>query len=342
AHQAADLCKQLLAYSGKGRFVIRRINLNELIEDMRQLLQVSISKKAALEVQAEERISAIEADPSQIRQVLLNLVINASEALEDPNGYLRLRTGLTRVEPVPRDEPSPLKELPAGEYVYVEVSDTGCGMDRETLGRIFDPFFTTKFIGRGLGLAAVSGIVRAHRGAWHITSEPGRGSTFRILFPSCGQESDPLALPMSSPTRWRGHGTVLVADDEEGVRAVTAQMLRSFGFDVRQACNGEEVIAILREQAESLTAIVLDLTMPRLSGEESLGIIHRLAPGLPVLLVSGCGDQELLRELCERAASDFLTQPFKLEELRAKMQAIVEPRVPERDHPERPARANDS
>ena len=322
SRQAADLCKQLLAYSGKGRFVLQRIDLNAVIEDMQQLLRVSISKKAALEIVLADELPAIECDPSQLRQVLMNLVINASEALDDKTGSIVIRTGVEQVDGAPLPDASFATDLQPGDYVFLEVSDNGCGMDRETLSKIFDPFFTTKFIGRGLGLAAVSGIVRAHRAALRITSEPGRGSLFRILFRSCSAPADPLPTPSNAPARWRGSGTVLLADDEPAVRAVTGQMLKGLGFDVLAAADGEGAIAAFRDRLDEIVAVVLDLTMPRMSGEDALREIRRLRPDVPVLLVSGFSEHEAMTRFCGQAASDFLAKPFKIEELREKMQAI--------------------
>jgi PAS domain S-box-containing protein len=323
SRQAADLCKQLLAYSGKGRFVLQRIDLNAVIEDMQQLLRVSISKKAALDTDLAEELPAIECDPSQLRQVLMNLVINASEALDDKTGSILIRTGVEQVDGAPLPDASFATDLPPGDYVFLEVSDNGCGMDRETLSKIFDPFFTTKFIGRGLGLAAVSGIVRAHRGALRITSEPGRGSLFRILFRSCSAPADPLPALHTAPDRWRGSGTVLLADDEPAVRAVTGQMLKGLGFDVLSSADGEGAINTFRDHLDEIVAVVLDLTMPHRSGEDTLREIRRLRPDVPVLLVSGFSEQEAMSRFCGQAASDFLAKPFKVDELREKMQAIL-------------------
>jgi|GEM_PF-3118089 len=323
SRQAADLCKQLLAYSGKGRFVLQRIDLNVVIEEMQQLLRVSISKKAALETLLAEELPAIECDASQLRQVLMNLVINASEALEDRTGSILLRTGVEEIDGTPLPDASFATDLPAGDYVFLEVSDNGCGMDRETLSKIFDPFFTTKFVGRGLGLAAVSGIVRAHSAALRITSEPGRGSLFRILFPSCGAPADPLPELPNSSARWRGSGTVLLADDEPAVLAVTGQMLKGLGFEVLPAADGQAAIAEFRDHLDEIVAVVLDLTMPHMSGEDTLLEIRRLRPDVPVLLVSGFSEQEVMTRFCVQAASDFLAKPFKIQELKEKMQAIL-------------------
>jgi CheY-like chemotaxis protein len=254
----------------------------------------------------------------------MNLVINASEALEEKNGVICIRTGTLQADRDSLDEAALATDLAPGDYVFLEVSDTGCGMDRETLSRIFDPFFTTKFIGRGLGLAAVSGIVRAHGGALQITSEPARGSKFRILLPCCPEPAEPIHTPSPMRSQWQGQGTVLVADDEEGVRVVTTHMLKTFGFDVLQAADGEEAVALFREEFLRIVAVVLDLTMPRLSGEETLRQIRRIRPEAPVLLMSGFSEQDAMQRVCAQGASDFLAKPFKPEELREKMQAILE------------------
>lgn len=325
SRQAAELCKQLLAYSGKGRFVIQCLHLNTLIEHTRELLQASVSKKATLEMDLPEDVGAIECDPSQIRQVLMNLVINGSEALADHPGLIRIRTGIEHVDGTRPDDVTFGAEALAGDYVFLEVADTGCGMDRETLSKVLEPFFTTKFIGRGLGLAAVSGIVRAHRGALRITSEPGRGSTFRVLFPRCDAPAEPAKAEPAKAAPWRGRGTVLVADDESGVRAVTCQMLQRFGFDVLPAADGEETIKKFCQHAPQLVAVVLDLTMPRLSGEEALQAIRQIRKDMPVLLTSGFSESKAMEHFRGDAAVAFLAKPFNPEELGAKIQALLAP-----------------
>ena len=203
--RAAELCRQMLAYAGKGRFVLEAINLSRLIEELAHLLHVSISKKILLRCHLAEKLPSINADPAELRQVAMSLVINAAEAVGDTEGVIAISTGVMQCsEEYLRG--SHLTEPPAsGQYVFLEVVDTGCGMDAETRNRIFDPFFTTKFAGRGLGLAAVLGIVRSHRGTLRVESEPGCGTTFRVLFPT-GAKAAALKESGGDPPPWRGRG----------------------------------------------------------------------------------------------------------------------------------------
>jgi PAS domain S-box-containing protein len=230
AARAADLAKQMLAYSGRGKFIIENIDLNHLLEDMLHMLEVSISKKAVLRLNLHQPLPPVEADATQMRQIIMNLVINASEAIGDKSGVIAITTGCmdcdrSYLKDVWLDE-----NITEGLYVYLETADTGCGMDRETLMKLFDPFFTTKFTGRGLGMAAVLGIVRGHKGAIKVYSEPNKGTTFKILLPVSGK---PLEIfnNDSLENHWQGNGTVLLVDDEETVRGVGAEMLKELGFN---------------------------------------------------------------------------------------------------------------
>ena len=228
SRRAAELCRQMLAYSGRGRFVVKPINLSRLAQELTHMLQVSISKKAILRCDFEENPPFIEADPAQVRQVVMNLVINASEAISSKEGIISISTGSMQCDRTYLRESYPIKSPPPGKYVYIEVLDTGCGMDSKTLPKIFDPFFTTKFTGRGLGLAAVIGIIRQHKGAIKITSEPGKGSTFRVLFPA-SSNTDTHMEAEAPPELWRGSGTILVVDDEAEVLNVVKIMLERQG-----------------------------------------------------------------------------------------------------------------
>ena len=217
-HQrAADLTRQMLAYSGKGRFIVEPVDLSRLVEDSQKMLAMSVSKKATVSYNLAADLPPIQADASQMCQVLMNLVINASEALGEQGGAIAVSTSALRCEAKDLAGKGLGQDLPEGRYVCLQVADTGCGMDEQTLAKIFDPFFTTKFTGRGLGLAAVHGIVRGHKGAIQVSSEPGKGTTFRVLFPANGPAA-PATRNESAATPGRSSGTVLVVDDEEMVR----------------------------------------------------------------------------------------------------------------------------
>jgi PAS domain S-box-containing protein len=325
ALRAADLCRQMLAYSGKGRFTLHYLDLNEVVRETLELLEVSITKKAGLRVELRPGLPTVYADPAQIRQVIMNLVINASEAIGDKTGLIRIRTGVVHADAAYFQNTHMASDLPNGDYAFVEVMDTGCGMSAETQARIFEPFYTTKFTGRGLGLAAVLGIVRGHKGALKITSELGAGSTFKFVLPVATAPAPVRQLPNSAgtPGEWKDQGTVLVVDDDPTVRAVTARMVEACGFDVLQAVDGLHGVEVFSQKQNDIRAVVLDMTMPKLNGREALEEMRRLRPDIKVLLVSG---------FCEGFAhggsersnpTDFLQKPFKPEELRTKLRGIL-------------------
>jgi len=323
--RAAELCRQMLAYAGKGRFVLEPVNLSRLIEEVVQLLHVSISKKVVLNCQLAEGLPEIEADPAQMRQVAMNLVINAAEAIGDTDGVIAISTGVMQCdEDILRG--SRLIEPPApGRYIYLEVTDTGCGMDTETRARIFDPFFTTKFAGRGLGLAAVLGIVRSHRGALRVESERGRGTTFRVMFPAGAKAAAP-AESGGGTASWRGTGTVLLVDDEEPVRNVAGRMLKHFGFAVLGAGDGREAVELYRAHAAEIVCVLLDLAMPRMDGEETFRELRRIRPDVRVVLASGYSDQEILGRFRTAGLAGFIEKPFQLETLGTKLHEVLAPR----------------
>ncbi len=320
--RAADLCKQMLAYSGRGRFFVQRIDLSRLVEDTAQMLQISISKKAALHFHLEKTMPPIEADPTQIRQIVMNLVINASEAIGDKSGVIRFSTGVARVDRAYLSGTMMTPELPEGDYVFLEVSDNGCGMNAETQARIFDPFFTTKFTGRGLGLAAVLGIVRGHKGAMKVDSEPGRGTTFRLLFPAATGPFEPGPPSPSTPAEWRGEGTVLLVDDEDTIRTTVARMLRSMGFDPVLAANGREAVEVFRAEPSRFALVLLDLTMPDMDGEQTFAELRKLRTDVRVVLMSGFNQQEVLVRFTGKGLASFLQKPFTIASLRDVMQSV--------------------
>jgi PAS domain S-box-containing protein len=320
ASRAADLAKQMLAYSGKGKFVVEPVDLNRLTEEMEHMLRVSISKKAILRYNFSRPLPAVDADATQVRQVVMNLVINASEAIEERSGVIAVSTGCVTCTREYLQELWLDEQLPAGLYVTLEIADTGCGMDRETMARLFDPFFTTKFTGRGLGMAAVLGIVRGHRGAIKVYSEPGRGTTFKVFLPASTQQPlIPLALEQEPP--WRGSGTILLADDEESVRAVGAEMIRELGFDVVTACDGREALERYRERRADL--VILDLTMPRLDGEQAFRELRALDAAVRVVMSSGYNEMEVAQKFAGKRLAGFIQKPYTFETLRAALRAAL-------------------
>jgi PAS domain S-box-containing protein len=312
-HRAADLCKQMLAYSGKGRFVVQHLNLNQLVEDTTHLLNISINKNCVLHFNLAASLPAIAVDATQIRQIIMNLVINASEAIGARSGVIAISTGVARID---QDYIATLLHpggITPGDYVFLEVSDNGSGMSPATLAKIFDPFFTTKFTGRGLGLAAVLGIIRGHKGALKVYSESGRGTTFKILLPCSNAPTERvLTTPPVSEPAWRGQGTVLVVDDEETVRTVTARILETLGFTAVLASDGREALEIYRREPSRFAIVLLDLTMPHMDGEETFRQLRHINPGVRVVLMSGFNQQEAVSRFTGKGLAGFVQKPFEV------------------------------
>jgi PAS domain S-box-containing protein len=321
--RAADLCKQMLAYSGRGRFDVRKLDLGLFVEQTAQILQISISKKAVLRFDLKPDLPPIEVDATQIQQVIMNLVINASEAIGDRNGIISVATGLIRVDRAYLAATLIDSDLPEGDYVFLEVSDTGGGMSPEIKERIFDPFFTTKFTGRGLGLAAVLGIVRGHKGALKVYSELGRGTTFKLLFPAAAGTSETATESEENLPAWRGSGTVLVVDDEVRMRQTVARMMQRLGFELTLACNGREAVNIFRAEPDRFTLVLLDLTMPDMDGEQTFTELRRIRTDVRVILMSGFNAQEAMLRFPGKGLASFLQKPFTIDSLRSVLQSVL-------------------
>ena len=326
SHRAADLCKQMLDYSGAGAFSAAPIDLSTLVGDKTPLLRTSISKKSALVFDLAPDLPPVLGDASQLQQVIMNLVINASDAIGKRSGEIRLRTGVLWADATLLATAVHAPELPEGEYVSLEVEDTGCGMSPETLSRIFDPFFTTKFTGRGLGLSAVLGIVRTHRGALLVESAPGHGSTFRLLLPASVPAAQPTAKAQTTPPppagEWRGSGKVLLVDDEEEVRLVLGELLRALGFDPVEAAHGRAALAVCGAGAE-YRLVLMDVTMPVMDGAETLVELRKIHPTLPVLFMSGYAAREALARIGDDRHCDFLQKPFLPGQLEQKLRSVL-------------------
>ena len=324
AMRAAELCQQMLAYAGKGRFVVEPINLSALVGDTAKLLDLSVARRAHLELRLAQDLPAVLADATQLRQIVMNLVLNAAEAMPQNNGHINVVTGRMQVDQKFLDSARVAADLEVGEGVFLEVSDNGSGMDRQTLERIFEPFFTTKFTGRGLGLAAVLGIVRSHRGALQVMSERGRGTTFRLVLAAHNQAALPaVGTPPIFPHSRRNQGHIFVVDDEESVRSVTAQALERTGFSVETAADGEAAIARLRETPNAFLVILLDYTMPRLDGGETLREIRRITPNARVILMSGFPEQEARERIGEATLAGFIQKPFDISTLRKRVEEVA-------------------
>ncbi|MCU0618377.1 MAG: PAS domain-containing protein [Gemmatimonadaceae bacterium] len=315
ARRAADLTNQLLAYAGKGRFRAEPLHLSALVREMSALLQSLVAKDTHLVLELLPSLPVVMGDATQLRQVVVNLLSNASEALGDHEGTVTLRTAVEECDAATLATAMGDEGLRPGRYVVLEVRDTGVGMDAVTLGRLFDPFFTTKFTGRGLGMAATLGIVRSHHGAMQVTSAPGQGTTVRVLFPpgrALGVDDD-AARPAIAPSG----GVVLVVDDEAPVRDVARRMLERRGWRVLVAADGREALEVHAQHRDVISAVILDVTMPRLSGDGVLAEWRRAGVSVPVVLASGYSAQSVAPMIDGPDAPVFVQKPFVQAELLA-------------------------
>jgi len=328
ALRATELTNQMLAFSGKGAFLLKSVDLSKLVRDMARIIKASISKKANIQLDLQSKFPRIEADDSQIRQVIMSMVINASEALEGKPGTITVSTGVMECDSRFFYDSCVPEEMPAGEYVFLEVKDTGCGMDSETVGKVFDPFFSTKFTGRGLGLAALSGIVRGHRGAVKIESSPGEGTAFRIFFPVCRTVPTEVHETRKPVKTWKGSGTVLLVDDEEIIRDVASEMLELLGITVLTAKDGREAVEIYRKRGKEIRLVILDLKMPRMGGEEAFEEIRRLNPDAVVVLSSGYNEKEFDGNVGFKGLAGFIQKPYRLDNLSEKLWEVLGEEVP--------------
>ncbi|MBI3417619.1 MAG: PAS domain-containing protein [Verrucomicrobia bacterium] len=322
ALRAADLCQQLHACSGKNSALLQHADLSKLVTKTANLLRLAIGPHARLEFDLAAELPLIEADAVQLEQAILNLVINASEALQDRPGTIVLRTGSIAL---PADEPEVVfisAAPPPADYISLEVVDTGCGVDPKFLPDLFEPFFTTKLSGRGLGLPATLGIVRSHKGALSVRSNPQTGSAFRILLPPC-QTEPKIPHRALEAGDWQARGTILIVDDEESVRRVAGRLLASFGFDVLLASSGAGALAIYRDKADEISAVLLDLTMPEMDGVETFHEIRRLRANARVILMSGYAEKNALARLDATALAGFVQKPFTAQSLCERMKAAV-------------------
>src|SRR5581483_4688351 len=318
SQRAADLTSQMLAYAGKGRLVVRRLDMSEVVNDISSLTRSSVPKSVELRLDLAKDLPVVEADSGQMQQVVMNLIINGAEAIgEGKNGSVNVATGreFLTAENIRSNFPS--IDLRAGVYVTLEVTDTGKGMDEQTQNRIFDPFFTTKFTGRGLGLASVQGIIKGHQGAIRVRSAPGRGTAFKVWLPAI----DEIKLPRQEPAsleELRGAGElVLVVDDEDIVLRMSSSILERMGYRVAAAADGQQALDLFRERKGEIDLIILDLTMPVMSGTETLGHIRKIAPDVPVIISSGYDASRANVEFKDKNVAGFIHKPTAVPEFLA-------------------------
>jgi len=326
AHRAADLCSQLLAYSGKGRFVVQPIDLSELVYEMTQLLEISINKKVGVEYMIEKNLPAIEADVTQMQQIIMNLVINASDAIGEDAGVITITIEKQYFEKEHIHSVLNIEDLNSGDYVVFECSDDGSGMDEFTKERIFDPFYSTKGLGHGLGLAAVVGIVQGHGGGVNVTSEVGKGTSIKIILPVSDQKAVSIKFNPRSDVEMAGTGTILIVDDDAMILAFAKQALEKVGYNVLVAENGKIALEMREKHRDEIDLVLLDMTMPVMDGKETYQKLNELDPKLKVIVSSGYNEEETISHFTGNGTVRFIQKPYRVGALQALVsQALEEP-----------------
>lgn len=321
---ASELCRQMLSYSGRGHLVTGPLDLSQLVRQMNAMLEVAVAKRASLEYRLADGLPPARGDAAQFRQIVMNLVLNAAEAVEKcpgRDGRIEIATGAMEADAAYLQSCAPGVAASVGPHVFLEVSDNGEGMTPQVMEKLFDPFFSTRFVGRGLGLSAVLGIAHSHRGAIHVESRPGVGSVFRVLLPpSDGSAPEPEKKSVA----WRGEGTVLLVDDEKAVLRVAQGMLERLGFRVLAASDGSEAIDLFRRHSDSIVGVILDLTMPRMPGNEVLAALRRVRPDVRVLLSSGFDEQAVFARVEHPEGVGFVQKPYTHGKLAAVLRSILD------------------
>jgi CheY-like chemotaxis protein len=322
--RATDLTKRMLAYAGRATCDVQIMDLNALVQEMADFAVAAVPRKIALHIHTQRDLSLVQADSSQVQQVIMNLLINAAEAIGDAGGDVTVSTWAEELSASRVAREFADQNVAAGQYVCLEVRDTGCGMSPETLSRIFDPFFTTKFAGRGLGLSAILGIVRAHHGAITVSSQVGVGTVFRVYLPAAATQA------AVAPVQNTGHGlprgaTVLVIDDEEEIREVVETVLQSRGINVLTAADGGSGLELFRQHAPHVDAVLLDMNMPGMSGEAVFQELVAIRPDVKVILSTGYSEQEAATRFAHAPLAGFVHKPYTASALVDQIGAAIAP-----------------
>ncbi|MEI6305590.1 MAG: ATP-binding protein, partial [Deltaproteobacteria bacterium] len=326
AERAAALCRQMLAYAGKAQLSMSQINMRSLTDEMVTMLKATLPQNAEINPDLSTDVPSINGDSSQIRQIIMNLIINASEAIGKEHGEIRVSLATTDIKTGQSEQDYNGNTIPPGKYVYLEVTDNGCGMDEETKWRIFEPFYTTKFTGRGLGMSAVLGIIKSHGGALQLHSQLGQGTTFKVYLPvpltdSAGNENTSASL---SSAPWKGSGTILLVEDEDQVRLIAKALLKNIGFYVLEAVNGKEALELYQKNATDITLVMTDMGMPIMDGYELFSELKKLNPELPIIVSSGYGDAEVNSRIDIDNIAGLISKPYRSDQLREVLKRTLE------------------
>ncbi len=318
SRSASELCKQMLAYAGKGECRLEKGDINQLVQEMTQMLKAPLSKRITFNVNLCGQVPKVLMDKVQIGQVLMNLVINAAEAIGEQSGEITVSTSYRKVSPDEFADYCFERGTETLNCIILEVRDTGCGMTHDTKSRIFDPFFSTKFTGRGLGMAAVQGIVKAHRGAISVNSTLGKGSTITVMLPLEDSRLDEKTTgqPESESDEWKGNGLVLAVDDESDICSVNSEFLGRMGFDVVIAMDGDSAVEIFSQKHHEITFVLLDYTLPgEMNGDDVFDMIISIDPAAKIILASGHSGHHVIERFTSKGLAGFIQKPYSYNDL---------------------------
>ena len=325
SERAAELCRQMLAYAGKVQFVLANINFRSLVGEMVDMLKKTIPQNVEIKLNFPPEIPLIQGDTSQLNQVVMNLIINASEAIGIEPGEIRVSLSETMINDRHSEKDYNGKSIPTGSYVCLEVADKGCGMDEETKWRIFEPFYTTKFSGRGLGMSAVLGIINSHKGALQLYSQLGQGTTFKVYLPAQKMDTaQDRSAQQISESEWRGHGTILLAEDEDQIRYVAKTFLEIFGFTVLEAVNGKEALDLYQKSASDISLVLTDIGMPVMDGYALFNALKQLKPTLPIIISSGFDDADVTSRIGHDDIAGLINKPYTPDKLSKVLKSVLE------------------
>ncbi len=322
---AAELCKQMLAYAGKGSYALDVLNINDMVKSMGKLIRASVSSQIALKIKLDDSVPGMEGDMAQIQQLILNFIVNSADAIGSGTGEIKVSTGVRILDRHALDALYNGPSLDTGQYIIIEVKDNGSGMSHEVLAKIFDPFFTTKDTGSGLGLSAVLGIVRGHHGAIQVHSAPGEGTAFRVYLPSTELAFKEKMISTVEVEAWQGDGKVLIVDDDMRVRNVARAFIESLHFDAITANDGKEGLQAFNKHHNNLVAVLLDMTMPVLGGVEAMAGMRDINSSVPIVLVSGYSEVEAGALIAGDRPNAFLQKPFKAKALKTILYEVMHP-----------------